>query len=77
MRFDNQDIIRPLDNPIKATGHLTIMRGNFCPGSAVAKITGKEGLHFEGTARVYDGESEVIKGISNGEITHGNVVVIR
>ncbi len=47
LSFDNQDVIRKLDNPIKKTGHLTILRGNLAPGSAVAKLTGKEGLKFE------------------------------
>lgn len=47
LQFDNQDVVRPLSNPIKATGHITIMRGSLCPGSAVAKLTGKEGLRFE------------------------------
>ena len=54
LTFDNQDVIRPLENPIKPTGHLTILRGNLCPGSAVAKITGKEGSKFEGTAKCFD-----------------------
>lgn len=77
LSFEDQDIIRPLENPIKATGHLTVMRGTLCPGSAVSKLTGKEGLFFEGPARVYDEESEVMEAIKNGEITHGNVVVVR
>lgn len=47
LRFDNQDVVRPLSDPIKSTGHITILRGSLCPGSAVAKITGKEGLRFE------------------------------
>jgi dihydroxy-acid dehydratase len=47
LEFDKQDVIRKLDNPIKPTGHLTILRGNLAPGSAVAKLTGKEGLRFE------------------------------
>lgn len=45
--FTNQDVVRPLENPIKSTGHITILRGSLCPGSAVAKLTGAEGLHFE------------------------------
>jgi dihydroxyacid dehydratase/phosphogluconate dehydratase len=52
--IDNQDIVKRLDNPIKKTGHLTILRGNLAPGTAVAKITGKEGLKFEGTAKCFD-----------------------
>lgn len=47
LEFDNQDVVRPLNNPIKPTGHLTILRGSLCPGTAVAKLTGKEGLRFE------------------------------
>ena len=47
LQFDNQDVVRSLANPIKPTGHLTILRGSFCPGTAVAKLTGKEGLRFE------------------------------
>ncbi len=48
LEFETQDIIRPLSNPIKATGHITIMRGSLCPGGAVSKLTGKEGLYFDG-----------------------------
>ena len=47
LRFDNQNVVRPLNDPIKPTGHITILRGTLCPGSAVAKLTGKEGLRFE------------------------------
>ena len=47
LRFDNQDVFRPLSNPIKPTGHITILRGNLAPDSAVAKLTGKEGFKFE------------------------------
>mmetsp|Transcript_76858 Transcript_76858/g.215640 ORF Transcript_76858/g.215640 Transcript_76858/m.215640 type:complete len:646 (-) Transcript_76858:2501-4438(-) len=72
-----QEIIRPLDNPIKATGHLQIMYGNLCPGGAVAKITGKEGETFTGTARVYDNEQLMMRGLENKEIKAGDVVVIR
>lgn len=53
--FDStQDVLRKLDTPLKPTGHLTIMRGNLAPGTAVAKLTGKEGLRFEGVARCFD-----------------------
>lgn len=52
--FTKQDIIRPLDNPIKPTGHLCILRGNIAPGGAVAKITGKEGVRFVGKAQVFE-----------------------
>lgn len=72
-----QEIIRPLDNPIKATGHLQIMYGNLCPGGGVAKITGKEGETFTGTARVYDNEPSMMRGLENKEIKPGDVVIIR
>lgn len=52
--IDNQDVVKKLDNPIKKTGHITILRGNLAPGTAVAKITGKEGLYFEGLAKCFD-----------------------
>jgi len=54
LEFDKQDVFRRLDNPIKPTGHLTILRGNLAPESAVAKLTGKEGLRFDGTAKCFD-----------------------
>lgn len=73
----DQDIIRPLDNPIKETGHLQIMYGNLCPGGGVAKITGKEGETFTGTARVYDNEQLMMRGLENKEIKCGDVVIIR
>ena len=75
--FEKQDIIRPLENPIKATGHLQILYGNLAEGGSVAKITGKEGNRFEGTARVFDGEQDLIKGIQSGRVHAGDVVVIR
>ena len=75
--FEKQDIIRPLENPIKATGHLQILYGNLAEGGSVAKITGKEGNRFEGTARVFDGEHDLIKGIESGRVHAGDVVVIR
>ena len=52
--FTTQDVVRPLSNPIKATGHITILKGNLAPGTAVAKITGKEGLKFDGIAKCFD-----------------------
>ena len=67
----------PLDNPIKQTGHIQILKGNLAPGGSVAKITGKEGLLFTGPARVYDCEEEMLKGLENNEIQKGDVVVIR
>ena len=75
--FEKQDIIRPLESPLKATGHLQILYGNLAEKGSVAKITGKEGTHFEGTARVFDGEHDLIKGIENGRVHEGDVVVIR
>lgn len=75
--FDSQKIIYPMENPLKATGHLQILYGNLASGGSVAKITGKEGERFEGTARVFDGEFELIGGINSGKIKKGDVVVIR
>jgi dihydroxy-acid dehydratase len=75
--FGKQDIIHPLENPIKATGHLQILYGNLAEGGSVAKISGKEGERFEGPARVFDGEQELIRGINTGKIRAGDVVVIR
>ena len=75
--FDEQKIIMPVETPIKATGHLQILYGNLAEGGSVAKITGKEGETFEGPARVFDGEFELIKGIQSGRVQKGDVVVIR
>lgn len=72
-----QQIIKPLENPIKKTGHLRILRGNLSPNGAVAKITGKEGLHFTGTAKVFDSEYDANDGIRDGKVVKGDVVVIR
>jgi len=72
-----QEIVRPLKDPIKATGHIQILRGNLAPTGAVAKITGKEGLRFSGPARVYDSEEDMLRGFENGEIGKGDVIVIR
>jgi dihydroxy-acid dehydratase len=74
---DGQEVFMPLDKPIKQTGHIQILKGNLAPGGSVAKITGKEGLHFSGPARVYDCEEEMLKGLENNEIQKGDVVVIR
>ncbi|KAK5660165.1 hypothetical protein OQA88_13634 [Cercophora sp. LCS_1] len=75
----DQPIIRPLSNPIKPTGHIQILRGSLSPGGSVGKITGKEGLRFEGKARVYDYEDAFIESLERGEIKKGEktVVVIR
>jgi dihydroxy-acid dehydratase len=75
--FSKQQIIRPVSDPIKATGHLQILYGNLASGGSVAKISGKEGERFEGPARVFDGEFELIQGINTGKIKAGDVVVIR
>jgi dihydroxy-acid dehydratase len=75
--FDQQKIILPKDNPIKATGHLQIMYGNLATGGSVAKISGKEGDMFEGPARVFDGEHALIEGINSKKIQPGDVVVIK
>ncbi|MGA1029902.1 MAG: dihydroxy-acid dehydratase [Flavobacteriaceae bacterium] len=74
---EGQKIIKPLSDPIKATGHLRILKGNLAAGGSVAKITGKEGLRFEGPARVFDGEYAANDGIKNGKVQPGEVVVIR
>ena len=75
----DQQIVKPLSDPIKKTGHLQILRGNLAPGGAVGKITGKEGLRFTGKAKVYDAEDDFIAALERGEIKKGEktVVVIR
>ena len=75
--FTAQDIIHPLERPIKATGHLQVLYGNLAKKGSVAKISGKEGEFFEGPARVFDGETALIAGIHSGKIKKGDVVVIR
>jgi dihydroxy-acid dehydratase len=77
LNFETQTIIRPLENPIKSTGHIQILYGNLAPNGSVAKITGKEGTFFEGEAKVCEHESEVIDFLSKGEIQPGQVIVIR
>jgi dihydroxy-acid dehydratase len=72
-----QQIIQPLSSPIKATGHIQILRGNLAPEGAVAKITGKEGLVFAGPAKVYDSEEEMLHALERQEIEKGDVIVIR
>jgi dihydroxy-acid dehydratase len=74
--FEKQKIILPVENAVKATGHLQILYGNLAEGGSVAKISGKEGELFVGPARVFDGEHELIKGINSGKIKKGDVVVI-
>merc|ERR1712000_571015 len=75
--IDGQDIIRPLDKPIKDSGHIRILFGNLATERAVAKITGKEGLSFTGTANVFNSELEVNEGIKSGKVKKGDVVIIR
>lgn len=74
-----QDVVRPLDKPIKSSGHIRILKGNLAPGGAVAKITGKEGLKFTGKARVFESEDTMIKAIEEKTIKKGEktVVVLR
>lgn len=76
MEYD-QPIIKPLSNPIKATGHLQILYGNLAEKGSVAKISGKEGEKFTGPARVFDGEHDLVAGIASGRIKPGDVVVIK
>jgi dihydroxy-acid dehydratase len=75
--FEKQKIIYPLEKPIKATGHLQILFGNLAVKGSVAKISGKEGERFEGPARVFNGEKDLVAGIANGRVKKGDVVVIR
>ncbi len=75
--LEEQNIIHPVSEPIRKTGHLQILYGNLAPEGSVAKITGKEGTKFTGTAKVYNSEEESLVGIQNGEVVRGDVVVIR
>lgn len=75
--FDSQDIIVPIEKPLKKTGHLQILYGNLAERGSVAKISGKEGERFEGPARVFDGEKDLIAGIADGRVKSGDVVVIK
>ena len=72
-----QDVIRPIESPIKPSGHLTILKGNLAPTGAVAKLTGKEGLRFSGPARVFDNEEAMVAALEKGGIQKGDVVIIR
>ena len=74
---DEQQVIRPLNNPIKPTGHIQILTGNLAPGGAVAKITGKEGEVFTGPAKVFDSEEAMLAALEKQQIEKGDVVVIR
>jgi dihydroxy-acid dehydratase len=73
----DQQILRPLSHPIKATGHIQILKGNLAPDGAVAEITGKEGTRFTGPARVFDSEEDMLRALERGEIHKGDVVIIR
>ncbi len=72
-----QKIIHPLEDPIKPTGHIQILRGNLAPDGAVAKITGKEGMRFSGPAKVYDSEEDMLAALEQNKIAKGDVVIIR
>src|SRR5947199_9638086 len=72
-----QQIVRPLSDPIKRTGHIQILKGNLAPEGSVAKITGKEGLRFSGAAKVYDSEEDMLHALERKEIVKGDVVIIR
>ncbi|MCH9695798.1 MAG: dihydroxy-acid dehydratase [Gammaproteobacteria bacterium] len=74
---EGQDIVRDFEQPIKPDSHLAILYGNLAPEGAVAKITGKEGLHFEGVARVFHSEEEALQAILDNVVTAGDVLVIR
>ena len=74
---EGQEVVRPIDNPIKPTGHIQILYGNLAPDGAVAKITGKEGSVFKGTANVFDSEEEMVAALEQKKINKGDVVIIR
>jgi len=73
----DQDVIKPVEKPIKVSGHLQMLYGNLAPEGSVAKITGKEGLKFSGTAKVFESEYDANDGIRDGKVVKGDVVVIR
>lgn len=73
----DQDIIQPVEKPIKPRGHISILKGNFAPGGAVGKITGKQGTKFVGPARVYDCEEDMLAGLEQNQIERGDVIIIR
>ena len=74
---DGQKVFHSLADPIKETGHIRILKGNFAPGGSVAKITGKEGRQFSGPARVFDGEEAMLESLEEGGIQKGDVIIIR
>jgi dihydroxy-acid dehydratase len=75
--LEEQKVIQPISDPVKKTGHLQILYGNLSPEGSVAKITGKEGTTFKGTARVFESEEDALQGIRGGKVKKGDVVVIR
>lgn len=77
IEFDRQQLIYPIEKPLKKSGHIQILYGNLAENGSVAKITGKEGEIFKGTARVFNGEFELVDGIASGKVKAGDVVVIR
>ena len=74
---EGQEIVKPMSDPIKATGHIQILTGNLAPGGSVAKVTGKEGEKFVGPAKVFDGEQSMIESLEQGTIEKGDVIIIR
>ncbi len=74
---EGQEIIAPLDKPLKDSGHIRILKGNFAPGGSVAKITGKEGLQFTGPARVFDSEEDMLEALEENKIRKGDAIIIR
>src|SRR5690606_18887614 len=74
---EGQPIIKPFDAPVQPTGHLSILHGSLAPEGSVAKITGKEGLRFEGPARTFDCEEDMLHAVEQGQVQKGEVVVIR
>ena len=74
---DSQDVVHRVEQPLKPTGHIQILRGNLAPEGAVAKITGKEGFQFSGPARVFDSEEDMLAALEKDQIQNGDVVVIR
>lgn len=74
---EGQDIVRDFDHPVKSEGHLVVLYGNLAPDGAVAKITGKEGLRFAGSARVFHSEELALQAILDGKIKAGDVIVVR
>ena len=74
---EDQTLVAPVESPLKSVGHISILRGNLAPDGAVGKITGKQGLKFAGPAKVYDCEEDMIAGLEQGKIEHGDVIIIR